>query len=215
MPSPHRFEQLGACWKCNASLRWLATDQKFLNSVILDIGIGRHDVRRSEVADSVTDTRQRAKMKSTVEIKVLSASCTHHLQHIAPDVFDDDIIPEQLDAFLEDPRHLMFLAVDDGQVIGMASAFEYLHPDKTPQLFINEVGVAPTHRRRGVGRRLVESLIACAKDRGCDYAWLGTDADNVSGNACFASVPGAGKPQPFMLYEWDLDEIGGGRSGPS
>lgn len=154
-------------------------------------------------------------MNPMTEIRELTAECKSLLDRIAPEVFDDDIIPEQLDAFLQDPRHRMFLAVDDGVVVGMASAFEYLHPDKHPQLFINEVGVAPSHRRQGIGRQLVEALINCAKERGCDYAWLGTDADNVSGNACFASVPGAGKPQPFMLYEWGLVESGDEGSGSS
>ena len=149
------------------------------------------------------------------EIRELKPECRSLLDKIAPDVFDNDIIPEQLDAFLQDPRHRMFLAVDDGVVVGMASAFEYLHPDKNSQLFINEVGVAPSHRRLGIGRRLVEALINCAKERGCDYAWLGTDADNISGNACFSSVPGVTAPQPFMLYEWDLDGSGEGGSGSS
>ena len=146
-------------------------------------------------------------MKSNIEIRELTAECKSLLDHIAPDVFDNDIIPEQLDAFLEDSRHQMFLAIDDNFVVGMASAFEYLHPDKQPQVFINEVGVAPSHRRRGIGRRLVEAINTSARERGCDYAWLGTDADNVSGNACFASVPGASRLQPFVLYEWDLEDL--------
>jgi ribosomal protein S18 acetylase RimI-like enzyme len=139
-----------------------------------------------------------------VILQVLTCDNEVLLQHIAADVFDDEIIPAQLEAFLADPRHLMILAVDDGTVVGMASAFEYVHPDKRPQLFINEVGVAPDYRMQGIGRRLVESLVAQAKDRGCNYAWLGTDADNVAGQACFGSVAGVKEPQPFLLYEWDI-----------
>jgi aminoglycoside 6'-N-acetyltransferase I len=39
--------------------------------------------------------------------------------------------------------------VQDGLVVGMASAFEYFHPGKPPQMFVNEVGVTPAHQRRG------------------------------------------------------------------
>jgi aminoglycoside 6'-N-acetyltransferase I len=88
----------------------------------------------------------------------------------------------------------------------MASAVEYFHPDKSPQLWINEVGVAPTHRRRGIGRALVLELVAEAESRGCICAWLGTDSDNESGKACFSSIPGVSAPQAFLLYEWDLED---------
>lgn len=98
----------------------------------------------------------------------------------------------------------MFVATDGPRVVGMASGFEYFHPDKPPQLFINEVGVASTHRNRGIGRRLVATLIDFAKDRSCSYAWLGTDVDNIAGQRCFAAHADVAEPQPFLLYEWEL-----------
>ncbi len=128
------------------------------------------------------------------------------LRHVAPDVFDNPIEAPELQKFLDDPRHIMMLAVDDNTVVGMASAFEYFHPDKKQQLFINEVGVAPTHRRRGIGRDLVAALLDEARTRGCVFAWLGTDVDNRPAQACFASVTGVASPEPFLLYEWDMSE---------
>ena len=98
----------------------------------------------------------------------------------------------------------MVIAVNDGSVVGMASAFEYFHPDKQSQMFINEVGVATDYRCRGIGRQLVGALMSEALRRGCDYAWLGTAADNAPGQACFAAVPGGEEPEPFLLYEWNL-----------
>ncbi len=99
----------------------------------------------------------------------------------------------------------MVVAVHAGVVVGMASAFEYFHPDKPSQMFVNEVGVTPAHQRRGIGCKLVEALLATARMRGCVFAWLGTSPDNIPGQACFASVPGVAKPQTFLLYEWDLE----------
>lgn len=48
--------------------------------------------------------------------------------------------------FLRDPRHHIAVAIEDGVVVGIASGVHYLHPDKPPELFVNEVGVAPAFR---------------------------------------------------------------------
>ena len=140
-----------------------------------------------------------------VDLHKLSADNSGMLVHIAPEVFDHEINHEYLAAFLEDPRHVMFIATDGSTVVGMASGFEYFHPDKPPQLWINEVGVASTHRRQGIGRRLVDALVGYAKDRRCVYAWLGTEADNTAAQRCFGAHPEVEEPQPFLLYEWNFE----------
>jgi len=142
----------------------------------------------------------------SVDIQLLNSDNSDLLDRIGPEVFDNPIDQNQLQAFLKDERHFMVIAVDDGAVVGMASAVEYFHPDKPPQLWINEVGVASTHRKRGIGRSLVEKLKGIAKKRGCVYAWLGTDNENIAAQRCFGSVPNGEAPQKFLLYEWDLEE---------
>jgi len=141
-----------------------------------------------------------------INIQILTAANQDLLNNIGDEVFDHDILPDQLRAFLDDPRHVMCLATDTEMVVGMASAIEYFHPDKEPQLFINEVGVASTHRCRGIGRELIEKLIDIGEDRGCVYVWLGTDMDNLPAQACFKAVPEGENPQTFLLYEWDLED---------
>ena len=136
-----------------------------------------------------------------LELNTASATC---LDALAPDVFDNPIDPDQLRSFLDDPRHIMMIAMEDGIVVGMASAVEYFHPDKQPQLWINEIGVTPAKRRCGIGRRLTEALVACAESRGCSYAWVGTDIQNEAAQATFASVPDVECPQQFLLFEWDF-----------
>jgi aminoglycoside 6'-N-acetyltransferase I len=141
-----------------------------------------------------------------VDIVRLTSANAALLDTLAPEVFDHAVHAPFLAAFLSDPRHVMFVAVDDGVVIGMASAVEYFHPDKAPQLFINEVGVSPAYQRRGIGRALTEALVREAKARGCIYAWLGTASDNAAGQACFAAVPEGDPPETFVLYAWDLED---------
>ena len=139
-----------------------------------------------------------------IRIFKLDADNADLLETVAPEVFDYRVQAEYLEAFINDPRHVMFIAAEDKTVVGMASAVEYFHPDKAPQLWINEVGVAATHRGQRIGRQLVAALVDDAKDRRCTYAWLGTDVDNHPAQRCFGSHPDVEDPQPFLLYEWEL-----------
>jgi aminoglycoside 6'-N-acetyltransferase I len=143
----------------------------------------------------------------SVDVRVLRLTRDNAqvVERLAPAVFDDPIEPAQLAAFLGDARHVMFVAVAGDVVIGMASGVEYFHPDKRPQLWINEVAVTPARQRRGLGRRLVNALLAEARERGCSVAWLGTASDNTAGQACVDRVAGGSPRVAFWMYEWELD----------
>ncbi len=92
-------------------------------------------------------------------IRILTPCDAPVLDRVAPCVFDHAVDPRWTSEFLADTRHHLAVAVDADQVVGMASAVHYVHPDKPPELWINEVAVAPTHRAQGIGRRLLEALI--------------------------------------------------------
>lgn len=139
------------------------------------------------------------------KIEALSSQNAGLLESMQHDVFDNAVDPAQLQAFIDDPRHVLLMAIADSSVVGMASGVEYFHPDKQPQMWINEVGVADDYQNRGIGRSLINALIAEARTRGCDCAWLGTEPDNDPANACYRHVPGGSAPEPFVLYEWELD----------
>ena len=65
------------------------------------------------------------------------------LEHVADGVFDNPLDAGWTAEFLADPRHHMAVALDGNQVVGMASAVHYLHPDKPPELwaFANKHGL--------------------------------------------------------------------------
>ena len=141
------------------------------------------------------------------DVNIVRLSRAAQLDNLDPDVFDYAIVPEYLEAFLADPRHLMFIAMDGDLVVGMISAVEYYHPDKPAQLWINEVGVAGSYQNQKIGRRLVEAILAEASARGLKYAWLGTATDNKPAQACFQSLGEGLEPvQPFLLYEWKIKD---------
>ena len=127
----------------------------------------------------------------SVEIRVLGPADAALLQgHVADDVFDHAVDPQLAQEFLNDPRHSLCVAIDDGVVVGMASGVRYVHPDKPSELWINEVGVAPTHQRRGLAKAILAELLAHAKREGCHEAWVQTDADNAAARALYAAAGG-------------------------
>lgn len=137
-------------------------------------------------------------------ITIESLTTAAQLNNVNPDVFDNPIIPESLNNFLNDPGHVMYIAQDGDLVVGMASAFVYYHPDKPAQMFINEVGVADAYQNQGIGRRLIKAMLNEASARGITYAWLGTAVNNKQAQACFNSVADGLKPtESFLLYEWE------------
>ena len=103
----------------------------------------------------------------TIEIRLLDAGDAAVLDNVAEDVFDYDIGPDMAQQrFLESPSHYIAVAIEDGTVVGMATANEYLHPDKPVMIWVNEMGVATSHRRRGIGKQLLTRILDMAEDHG-------------------------------------------------
>ena len=139
-----------------------------------------------------------------MEIRVLTPGDAAVLDHVADEVFDNPIDPRSTAEFLADPRHHICVAVEDGVVVGFASAVRYIHPDKQPELWINEVGVAPPFHRRGVAKAIVARLLALAKQLGCVEAWVLTDEDNTAARALYRSAGGTETPAGVMVT-FELD----------
>ena len=90
-------------------------------------------------------------------------------------------------------------------MVGMASGVHYVHPDKAPELWINEVGVAPTHEGRGIGRQLLRALFAHGRALGCTEAWLGTEPDNARARRLYAAVGGQEETMVYVTFRLDAE----------
>jgi aminoglycoside 6'-N-acetyltransferase I len=140
----------------------------------------------------------------SVEIRLLCPRDGSVLERCAEDVFDKPISPTFAAEFLEDARHHVVVGLDEGTVVGMATGVHYVHPDKPPQLFINEVGVASSHRGRGIGRRLVEKLVGRAAELGCTEAWVLTDPENAAARRLYESAGATTPPDDCIMYTFRL-----------
>lgn len=147
-----------------------------------------------------------------IEIKVLHCGDEAVLSNVAADVFDNPIDPKLTAEFLADHRHHIAVAIDDGLVVGFASAVHYIHPDKLPELWINEVAFAPTYRRRGLGKAVLKALFEVGRGLNCTEAWVLTDRSNVAAMALYLSaggiegVGGAGPSNPMVGYSFALTD---------
>src|SRR4051794_41184478 len=130
-----------------------------------------------------------------VTIQLLGKGDEAVLENVSTGVFDEDVKKELVLEFLGDPRHHIVVALDESVVVGIVSAVDYVHPDKPGELWINEVGVAPTHVRQGVARRLLEEMVEVGRRCGCVNAWVLTDRSNVPAMSLYASLGSAGDPK--------------------
>jgi ribosomal protein S18 acetylase RimI-like enzyme len=142
-----------------------------------------------------------------LEIKILGPQDAGVLAHVAPNVFDDVIDSGRAAEFLADPRHHLAVAVEDGLVVGFVSAVHYVHPDKPrPELWIDEVGVADTHRRRGLGTRLLGAVFALARSLGCAKAWVLTDRANTAAMRLYAAAGSTEAPTDHVMFTFRLED---------
>jgi ribosomal protein S18 acetylase RimI-like enzyme len=125
-----------------------------------------------------------------IDVRILGPRDEAAFARVAEDVFDNAVDPALAREFLADPRHHIAVATDDGVVVGFASGVHYVHPDKPAELWVNEVGVAPSHQRRGLGRAAMAALLAHGGSLGCVTAWVLTDRDNEAARALYAKVGG-------------------------
>jgi ribosomal protein S18 acetylase RimI-like enzyme len=142
-------------------------------------------------------------MSPATAIRLLGPADAAVLANVAPEVFDNQLDPRWTAEFLADPRHHIVVALAGEQVVGMATAVHYLHPDKAPELWINEVGVAPSFRNQGIGKQLVAMLLSRGRALGCTEAWLGTEESNTAARRLYAAVGGVEEPMVYVTFELD------------
>ena len=137
-----------------------------------------------------------------IEIKMLGPSDANVLRNVHPDVFDYDIDSQWSEEFLQDPRHHIVVALDNVVVVGMATAVDYVHPDKPVELWINEVGVASNYQSKGIGKTLIQTLLDFAKELGCQQAWVATEILNKKAQRLYADLDG--QADMFLMYTFEL-----------
>jgi ribosomal protein S18 acetylase RimI-like enzyme len=110
----------------------------------------------------------------------------------APRENDVDHLVGRLTAVLQEDRRTLLIAVDENTaaVAGLLAARtdEIGMIDVTAALHITHLLVAPTHRRRGVGRALLAAAVHLAEERGLDRVLATVAAASREGNRYLARL---------------------------
>lgn len=70
-------------------------------------------------------------------------------------------------------------------------------------VYIYDVYVAPDDQARGVGRQLMDSVIAQCRSDGVTEAWVATDVDNPAAHRLYDASGASGHMQ-YVQFEFDL-----------
>jgi aminoglycoside 6'-N-acetyltransferase I len=139
-----------------------------------------------------------------IQVRILGRGDELQLSNVAPDVFDHAVDPKLTAEFLDDPRHHLAVAIDSGVIVGMASGVHYVHPDKPPEMWINEVGVAEMYRGEGIGKRLLQALLDLARKLNCREAWVLTDRSNTPAMKLYTSAGGVEFSRDQVMFTFKL-----------
>jgi ribosomal protein S18 acetylase RimI-like enzyme len=122
-----------------------------------------------------------------MELHHITPANTALLAQVDPDVFDHAIDPAHLSAYAAAPLHAMFVAMEDGLVIGQIRGSVHLQPDRAADLYIDNLGTAPSHQRRGVASAMMKAMLDWGRTQGCVYTWVATETDNEQAIGFYAA----------------------------
>lgn len=137
---------------------------------------------------------------SEVEVRILGETDAALLGACPDGIFDNPIAGELAAEFLRDPRHHIAAAIAEGALVGFVSAVHYVHPDKPPELWINEVSVAELHRGQGIAKRMLSAMLAHGRALGCVEAWVLTEEDNAAARNLYGSAEGASRNVVYFTF---------------
>jgi ribosomal protein S18 acetylase RimI-like enzyme len=139
-------------------------------------------------------------MKDNIKYKIASTDDLPAIIKVGDQLFDHEIKTNRANEFLTDPRHHLVLAYFNDKVVGMASGFHYIHPDKEPELFIYEVAVLEEFQNQHIGRTLLKNLVEYSKKLGCVEAWVLTDDSNSAARKSYIAAGGIeSKSQTILI----------------
>ncbi|MEM6761456.1 MAG: GNAT family N-acetyltransferase, partial [Pseudomonadota bacterium] len=106
----------------------------------------------------------------------------------AADVFDAVPAEPFRSVLLADPSHILVVAIVDGVVVGQCQAVIVRHLFKAPELFVENLGVAPPFQRQGAGSALVGEMLTEARKIGCEEIYVLAEPENQAACGFYAAA---------------------------
>jgi len=101
-----------------------------------------------------------------------------------------------------DPRQKLFVAEVRGEVVGTIELLiiPNLSHNGTPFAFLENLIVTEKHRRRGLGRMLLEHVVGLARESGCHMAELCSDVRRKEAHKLYGSMGFEVQAHCFRLF---------------
>ena len=117
-----------------------------------------------------------------------------------------------LAGILGSPGFIAVAAVEDGAVVGGLTAyiFDKYEQDRR-EIYLYDLAVLESHRRRGIATAAIRTLCAEASRRGVAVVIVQTEHWNDAASAVYRKL---GKEEKVLSYEIDLPGAGAAGGGP-
>ncbi len=138
-------------------------------------------------------------LRAVVVIRRLRAGDGGELVEVARRFKEHVPTPEAADAFLLDPRHVVFV---EGKLDGFLLAYVLSRMDGRTAVFLYELGVAEHARRQGMGRRLVEEAKRIGRAKDAFEMYVLTEPDNEPANRLYAAT--GAEVEAAAMWVWKL-----------
>lgn len=124
---------------------------------------------------------------------------------LVAEVFGEDVgelSAGYVSALLGRPDFWALAALQDGRPIGGITAHVLpMTRCEAKELFIYDLAVTPAHRRRGIGRLLVETLCREAAAAGVPVAFVPADVEDDDAVAFYNALGGEAAPVTIFTFE--------------
>ncbi len=108
---------------------------------------------------------------------------------------------DYLERLLSKPDFVVLAAYDNQQLIGGLTAYELQkYEQASSELYLYDLAVAKTHRRKGIATNLVNALRVIANDRGCSVVYVQADQEDKHAIALYSKL---GKMSDVMHFEFE------------
>lgn len=145
-------------------------------------------------------------LPSTIQIRLASKDDLPALVAAGDMLFDYPVKVHRSHEYFSDPRLHLAIAMDQGKIVGMVSGVHYVHPDKEPELFINEASVLDNYQNKGIGQNLIKYIIGYArKELDCKTAWVATEKDNIAARKAYRAAGGK-EDENIVFFEFDTSQ---------
>lgn len=101
-----------------------------------------------------------------------------------------------------DPRHELFVAEYQGEVAGTVVLLivPNLSHAATPWALVENLVVSHKYRRKGIGKKLLEHVVASAKEKGCHRIELCSDRRREEAHRLYRSAGFEASAYGFRIY---------------